>query len=181
MKVTLLVISGILILVAGTFAANSPTDQGSNIIGGTAYISVEKGEDASLTTVYLMPSVGYFISPRFMLGVTISLISLSSGGNSSTAFGAGPEIRYYFPTTRNEFGEIRGSMYPFLGAFLSHLGEPGGYNNGTTQMGGFVGFDQMLSEQIALEAQFRIFGTSYGGDESTTTFYLGAGLTAFLY
>ncbi|MCP4705918.1 MAG: hypothetical protein GY865_15065, partial [candidate division Zixibacteria bacterium] len=154
-------------------------DMGSTIIGGSAFLSIESAEGSSLTTISLMPTFGYFVSPGFMMGGTVSLLSMSSGGASVTAFGIGPELRYYF-NANNIDPEIKGSMYPYLGAFVSFVGESGSDDN-LTQFGGVLGFNQMMSEQLSSEFQFRVFRTSYGNDFNTTTIYFGIGITGFLY
>ena len=66
---------------------------------------------------------------------------------------------------------------------FSYFGESEG-DDSITQIGGILGFNQMLSEQISTEFQFRVFSTSNStsyGDYNTTTFYFGTGITAFLF
>ena len=179
MKTAFLTLFAILLLTGWAFAADSPTDMGSTIIGGNAFLSVESAEGSSFTTISLMPTIGYFVSSGFMLGGSISLLSLSSGGANATVFGIGPEIRYYFK--KNNFVQnIKGSTYSFMGAFVSMLSESGSDDN-LTQFGAVVGFDQMMSEHLSSEFQFRIFKSLYSGGFDTTTLYFGIGITGFLY
>ncbi len=182
MKTICLITLFVFLLAAAISAADSPIDKGSAIVGGSAFLSIESAEGSSLTTVSIMPTFGYFVSPGLMLGGTVSLLSMSTSGASATAFGIGPEMRYYFNANKID-QYIKGSMYPFLGGFISFVGESGGDDN-ITQFGAVVGFNQMMSEQLSTEFQFRIFRSlqkSYGYDFNTTTLYFGVGITGFLY
>ncbi|MCP4703509.1 MAG: hypothetical protein GY865_02780, partial [candidate division Zixibacteria bacterium] len=67
MRAILLSALFILMMTATVFATDSPIDMGSTIIGGSAFLSIESAEGSSLTTISLMPTFGYFVSPGFMM------------------------------------------------------------------------------------------------------------------
>lgn len=68
------------------------------MLGGTAGFRSEsvKDSDVSVTTIDVSPNLGYFIADDLAIGLSLNLSSVSVDGNSSTDFGLGPFIRFYF-------------------------------------------------------------------------------------
>ncbi len=184
MKAIFLTMLIVILMFVTVSATDSPIDMGSTLISGSGFLSIESRESQSVTTVSLMPTIGYFASPGFMIGGTFSLMSISTENASVTAIGIGPQGRYYL-NSNNVDPYIKGKMYPFLGAFFSYV-SGSGEDEQVTQFGGIFGFNQMMSDHLSTEFQLRFFRTSYGKDHygdniSTTTIYLGLGFSGFLY
>ena len=75
----LLIITAVFILATAAFAAENPTDKGSMILHGNASFSSISGDeltgDESITTINIIPSLGYFITPNIMIGADLEYIN----------------------------------------------------------------------------------------------------------
>lgn len=73
-------------------------NQGAWMVGGSGgFRSTNfKDSDVSVTTIDLSPNLGYFIADDLAIGLALNLSSTSVDGESSTDFGLGPFIRFYF-------------------------------------------------------------------------------------
>ena len=193
---TLSCLAAILLLAGAVMAADTPIDKGSMIVDGSVYFGSQGGDlykdtaDNSITTIGIMPSVGYFVAPSIMVGGQIVYVSSSQGDDKMTTFSVGPVVGYYFnlDATRTE---VKGAIYPYVKGFFLY-----GQNklewtgsDATTDVmsfGGQGGAVFMLSNAIGLNASVRFQSDSFkpeGADESTTgtSLQVGAGITAFLW
>ena len=73
-------------------------NQGAWMVGGSGGFQSTnfKDSDLSVTTINLSPNLGYFIADDLAIGLALNLESVSIDGESSTNFGLGPFIRFYF-------------------------------------------------------------------------------------
>ena len=80
--------------------------------GGFNYSSVTapgyEGDDGTESTFGVIPSLGYFVADKFMVGVNIGYTSSKSEGmnfydSKSTGFAVGPFARYYIHTSNESF------------------------------------------------------------------------------
>lgn len=72
--------------------------KGAWMIGGSAGFNIRKVKDVDGTTskITVDPNLGYFIADDLAIGLELDFRSTSSGGNSTSTFGLGPFVRYYF-------------------------------------------------------------------------------------
>ncbi len=84
--------------------------QGAWMLGGSAGFRSEnfKDSDVSITTIDFSPNIGYFIADDLAIGLALGLNSTSIDGNSSTDFGLGPFVRFYFADAI--FGQVGASL-----------------------------------------------------------------------
>ena len=173
---------GILLLSATVLGANSPVSKGSWKIGGSAGFSSTGGDSyGSRVSVFsLMPSAGKFISDRLLVGAAFQFTTASSGGYSSTAWGLGPSIAYYFKT-EHETKRIKGSLYPFVGGSFMIAGvSAGGESSTGVQFGFDGGIEYMVTRSTALDVVVS-FAIGSAGGASNNVFGIGAGFSFFLW
>ena len=144
-KVTLAVVT---FLCCSQLVSAQTVGQGAWMVGGAAGFSSFKFKDAdaSTTTIFLQPNLGYFIADDLAIGLNISLVSQSFDGNSNTSFGLGPFVRYY----------VTDPIYITVGADLE-LDEGGG-----TTIGAGVGYSWFLNDGLAIEPE--LFFNIYNND-----------------
>ena len=154
-----------------------PVQKGNVSLGGTASFSSSQFEDSDrLTTLTLSPSALFFVADGLAVGGNASFIRASSDGDSSSSFGIGPRIAYYF-------GGPASSVYPFVSAGVAYTS----LNENLSALGGEVagGAVFMLSRSVGLsgEAYFQAQSYSFDGlDESLSgnEFGFRGGIVAFL-
>ena len=96
--------------VPSASAQSYAMDRGAWTVGGTASVSHSAfGVDNGATAISLFPSVGYFVLPGFLVAATLQYAHSSGSGNTSTGFGAGPRLAYYF-------GNGSASFHPYVAA-----------------------------------------------------------------
>ena len=178
-------------LALSATAANNPVDKGSTIIGGQMYFQSQTGDlyecrDKARTTVQIIPGLGFFVSPGFMIGAEIGLLHQSMCGNSYTEYAIGPKIGYYFGGDPTGTDFIKGTAFPHiaaLGAFGSIDG--GGSDNITvTQFGAEAGIVYMMSNAVGLDISARFSHDTHRGrgwSKSGATVKVGVGVIAFVY
>lgn len=119
--------SFLLTLVACSFAygqtRSEATDKGAMLISGTASFSSQGGDlyegfdDERLTTISIVPSVFYFVSPGLGLGADLSYNRVSQGDFSATIWGVGPKVSFLFDSGTNAIPFIAGGVnYLSIGA-----------------------------------------------------------------
>jgi hypothetical protein len=179
----LLVLTTVLMLVmaGAAMAAESPIDKGSLVLGGTASYSSYGGDgykvgDDGVSMILLAPSFGYFVSPGLEIGGQVVFTSVSVGGESASSTLFGPQVGYYFKSSKTE---VKGSVYPYVKAFFHSTSYSGG-GDAMTSIGGRGGIDYMLSNAVALDAGASFQSDSQGG-VSGTVLSIGIGITAFIY
>jgi hypothetical protein len=86
------------IVSSRAFAQASPIGKGSWIISGTAGVNSQHfdGSDQTSTTVFVAPNALYFVAPGLAIGGQVSLGYGTNPSNTTTSFGIGPSIRYFF-------------------------------------------------------------------------------------
>jgi hypothetical protein len=96
------------ILVAAATPAPAQTyaiDRGVWLLSASA--SLNHLSDGGGTNFGIGGTVGYFVAPRFALKAALQLSHASSHGSSSTAYGVGPGVAYYF-------GRPASQIHPYL-------------------------------------------------------------------
>ncbi|MBN2227012.1 MAG: outer membrane beta-barrel protein [candidate division Zixibacteria bacterium] len=198
----LLLLSIMFVFAASAFAAENPIDKGSMIVGGTAmYASLggdmyEVGEDGSISTITLTPSIGYFVSPGLLIGADFTYTSISGGDDDEidySVFGIGPTVAYFFNMDPTRV-EVKGATYPYIKGFFMYGSLSAGDDEEedisgditVTSFGGRGGIMMMLSNAVALDIGVQYNKDSYepdGAEESTdgTRLQIGAGITAFVW
>jgi hypothetical protein len=190
----------VLMFAASSFAAVSPIDKGSMILGGNVYFQslggdyYKGGGEDGATVLAFMPSVGYFVAPSIMIGAVIDFEKASQGDVSATEFGFGPMVGYFFNMDAART-EVKGAMYPYLKAFFMY--GKSSYDDGDdeteeidlkkTTFGGMGGVMFMLSNAVAADISVKFENESYkydvDGAESVsgTVITFGLGFTAFMW
>jgi len=156
MKRALFCLAAMLLLFGAVMAADGPVDKGSMVLGGTLFFQNQSGDlyesgGEALTTIRLMPSVGYFVAPNIMIGGQVDFSSLSQGGSSYTFWTAGPVVGYYFNLDQTRT-EIKGAIYPYLRAFFMYGQESNSYDATGMMFGGQGGAVFMLSNAVGVDA-----------------------------
>jgi hypothetical protein len=181
---------------SATFAADHPLDKGSISVGGGfrfssdggEYFEAEKGKRS--TSFGMDPGLHYFVIPGLAIGGKVILSTYSHGEHSTSDYGIGPQLIYYFNAAK-PVPQVKGSSYPFCRVVLfitKHDWDRGYADGGYTWMraraGG--GFMHMLSTAVAIFAEgayeIGVFdpddgGGSSNGNKITATI----GITHFIY
>lgn len=105
--------------------SHSQLTKGVWMLGGTANLSSahyrgDVGANEDILSIGIQPKVGYFLIDRFTTGLLINYsyykVKGPTSSSSTSAFGFGPFLRYYFlkaDTRTNVFAET-GYQYSFL-------------------------------------------------------------------
>jgi hypothetical protein len=145
LAVLVLSLTSSLCFTAAVQAQEHATDRGSSILGGSAGLSSQKaGMGSRSTYMHLNPSVQYFVQPGLAVGGTLSLARSSYDGASSTIYGAGPQVSYYFSN-----GEQ--ALRPYLSGRTIYSGVSGG-GDGVLTYGGNVGVLYLFTRSVGLDA-----------------------------
>lgn len=142
----LLVLSTLLFISSIVFA-QSPLNKGTYTVGGnisfSSYSQKNNSDNQNFLTVE--PKLGYFFIDDFYTGTSLLLSYYSSGSYSSTTYGLGPIIRYYFDVE---------NLKPFLGleyvySFMSNGDDS--EKNTQTSFTMNAGIDYFITNYFALE------------------------------
>ena len=155
-------------------------DQGSILLGGTAGFSSQGGDiigNDRLTTITINPSLLYFVAPNVGIGGTINLLNMSHSGNSSTLFGIGPKVAYYF-------GDQNKTTFPFIAGSFIYNSASDSYTETDFQFSG--GFTSMLNKYVGItgEAFYMIESRKSEGSDKTysgNTFGIQLGIAVFIF
>lgn len=167
---------------AAAFAQPAALSGGSVLLGGQASFSVDSDSetDENATSLTLLPSVQYFVSPGLALGGTLRLTHTSEDDFSSTSYGAGPAISYYFVQD--------GGVHPFVRASVQALRFSSGVDTNESDtnifgFGGAAGILFLLTDGVGIDAAFYYDRLEYGGDSDFNTSSLGLalGVSAFAF
>lgn len=136
-----------LILCCTTVYAQSPVSQGSvNLNGSLSYSSQSYDNgNPTLKTLSINPQASYFIIDNLSLGLSVNYERISIGA-SSTNYGIGPSLRYYFDC---------GKLYPFLSAGYSFTKSFNSINDDVTKGNQYIlqaGACYFITKSVALEA-----------------------------
>ena len=149
------------ILFVSQTASAQTVGKGAWMVGGSAGFNIQSIEDVddSQTTIYLDPTLGYFIADDLAIGLHLGFSSTSFGGESTSNFGLGPFVRYYVVDPI------------FIQAFVDlDLSDDGG----DPVFGASVGYSWFLNDGLAIEPAL-YFNTG----NSVTNFGLSIGIQGF--
>ncbi len=149
------------ILFLSQTASAQTVGKGAWMIGGSAGFNIQSIEDVedSQTTIFLDPTIGYFIADDLAIGLHLGFSSTSFGGESTSNFGLGPFVRYYVVDPI------------FVQAFVDlDLSDDGG----DPVFGAAVGYSWFLNDGLAIEPAL-YFNTG----NSVTNFGLSIGVQGF--
>lgn len=135
--------------------------KGAWMVGGSAGFNIQSIEDVddSQTTIFLDPTLGYFIADDLAIGLHLGFTSTSFAGNSTSTFGLGPFVRYYFVDP----------IFIQAGVDLD-LSD----NGGDPRFGASVGYSWFLNDGLAIEPAL-YFNTG----NSVSNFGLSIGVQGF--
>jgi hypothetical protein len=178
------------------YSQSYPIDKGSKLISGSFAFTSAGGDlyansdDERVTTIMLNGSFGYFVSKGFNIGGKLLFNRQSQGDNSTTTWGVGPSVSYFF-------GDENSKVYPFIGGtFLYNkttlkskynygyyeVEEEYDYSGTTLAFGGGVCY--MLSSAVGLftEINYQIDNVDFEGHSfSGNKVNFMIGINAFLY
>jgi len=180
-KLMMIVVS-VLLVSAVAFGANSPISKGSLKIDGSVGFSSTGGDyyHSRVTVFSLDPSVGAFVTDGLLIGGSVALTSASGGGESITAWGMGPSLAYYFKGG-NATRDIKGSVYPFVGASFMVTGASGGGSSASGTGFAFAGgIKYMITQTVALNTAAS-YSISTMESLSTNVFGISAGFSFFIW
>ncbi|HEY0679715.1 MAG TPA: outer membrane beta-barrel protein [Chitinophagaceae bacterium] len=129
--------------VLSFYFVSAQTEQGNWLVGGNFNLSTVSNN----TSIGLNPTAGYFVMNNLAVGGTVTLMYDKLGENSSTTFGLGPMVRYYFG---------KSNIRPFVDGEMSFISEKFKYPGGTNTENGVgyflgMGLALFLNENVALE------------------------------
>jgi outer membrane protein len=135
--------------------------------GGLSYSSTIQpgylGEDDSDSSFEIIPGIGYFVSDGLLIGINLGYsygkTTAFGGDTKSSGFAVGPLVRYYKPTSNENFA-IYGQF-----SFLYGSGKETDSNNQETKTSAIdiaisPGFVYFLNNHWAVELGFRGIGYS---------------------
>lgn len=168
------VISLFAILVCATLV-NAQVKKGQFLLGGSAGFSSQNtsGGGGTVTNVTLNPTFGYFFADKLAAGAAVEYQSQTAGGATSSAFGFGPFVRYYFlaaDAKTNVFAQ---------GQFITASVSSGGATQTATGFSIAAGPAFFLTPNVALELG-AIYTTSSSSGVSTNSFGMQAGFQVHL-
>lgn len=175
-------------LFSFSLIAQTPLEKGTISLNGSLSYSSQSydGSDDSRNILMLNPQAGYFIAENFSLGLSLSYINYSLGSASSTEWGIGPSLRYYFPTEK---------VKPFFSLGYGYTKSSNSSNDDKwvgTQFIITAGLDYFIVKNVALETiasysfnneklpdSYKSFYRNM--DQKSKTFMIGIGLNYFIY
>jgi hypothetical protein len=180
------------LICIGLAHAQGPIDKGSMLIGGEFAFNSDGGDlfenadDDRITRIAVDCPVGYFLFPGFVLGVRGAYMRTSQGDWSSTEWGVGPQLLYFFGKTGDQ---AKGSTYPFLRTIFLYSQISEGSDNKTKWTGTLLEFGggvvHMLTESVGLVGsagyQMLNFKPEDGESESGNRIRANVGFVFFLY
>lgn len=165
------------LLPAAGAAQPAALSGGSVLLSGQASFDVERTSDSdeSVTTFLLLPSVQYFVSPGLAVGGALQLAHFSFGGDSSTSYGIGPAISYYFVQGRD--------LHPFV-RLSGQIARSTSDEASDTDVGvrGAAGVLFLLTESVGVDTALYYDRVEYGGDDyHVTNVGVAVGVSAFVF
>lgn len=162
-------------LTAALDAQEHATDRGSYILGGSAGLSSYKHVGSSRSAfMHLTPRVQYFVQPGLALGGSLRLAHSRHNGGSSTSYGAGPQVSYYF-------GNGEEALRPYVSGSTTYSNSSGG-GDGVMAYGGNVGVLYLFTRSVGLDASLFYSAQSFPGSSSgSDVMGLAMGFSAFAF
>lgn len=164
-------------------AGSEVTGEGALLVGGAFSYSSQGGDlyesgNERLTTVAIVPSVFYFVSPGVGVGGDLSYNRTSQGRSALTAWGVGPKAGYFFESGSN--------LIPFASGGLNLLSIGDRDNSETGFRIKFGGGVLLRKDHLAISVEAAYMMDRFkpeGFEKSITgnTLALGVGFGGFLY
>lgn len=160
--------------------AQSPVSKGVYFLGGSIYYSSQSSDnsDSSTDTFIFSPRVGYFFIDNFYVGLSVNYDKHSFGDNSSSNYGFGPEVRYYFDANEK--------IKPFLGLAYNYRSADGDVSYNTFTVNG--GADLFIARNFAIEGSidYSIINRKssipyFSTDDTVKRFQVKIGLNYFIF
>lgn len=146
-----------------------------SIAGSLSSLSSKSGgttTTSDMTNISL--AYGYYFSSQMVGQVNLNFISAGSAGSTMTIFAPGAGVKYYFQPGS------KGDTVPFAGARLDliSISESGGTSGSGTQITGFVGASNFVSETASLDLTLSLSAgsvtiNSTSVDQTNTTLAVG--------
>ncbi len=197
------------VALTAVFFANAQPEQGALFLGGSSNLglnfgSQNKKSDATgytapktdkITDISFVPSVGYMITDGLGIGLDFSLgmYSTTDGDSeyksSSTTFGIGPLVRYYFTTNSiAPFAEANFLYGGLTSKYEPKVGDPSDSKYSMMQYGVGAGVAIFAGEQVAFDIKAGYSSMTFKDTEDnpdnyrtvTGDFGIMGGITVFL-
>jgi hypothetical protein len=157
-------------LVSQVQSASSPISKGALTIGGGGtYLSIAEDtfdSNERLSIFALYPSIGYFASNSFNVGVQLVVASVSVGEDDVSLMAIGPQLTYYLSNPHNN-GSYSSRAMPYVTASARFGQYSDGKNTNFRTITLGAGVTAMLAKNIGcfFEANFNFDHTSHERDE----------------
>jgi len=172
------------------YAQAYATDKGSITLGGTASFTSSRAEieDVSaprVTSLTLAPRALFFLAPGLAVGGEAALGHIAADGESTTTYGLGPAVTYYF-------GRQQRSWYPFVAGSVhfTHVSGDRQLGSDFRDLRASAGLLFLLSGSVGINSELFV-STSHTTFESPATleelssdtraFGLAIGIAAFIF
>jgi len=178
----------VLLLVLAFSAQASKLGEGRKIVGGSLSFQSASGDRYEIngdgqTMFSLSPSAAIFLgAPGLAVGAELNFSTWSQGDNSTSSWGIGPMVQYYFGAEEDK------DMYPFVGASFLYSSMTRDFGNETTDTetvihltGGVLYF---LNNNVGINANLFYDMHSYEPDGGSSIdgsiFGVGAGFSILI-
>jgi hypothetical protein len=184
LKGSLIVLSALTVLPAAVDAQVPALNTGSILISGQASFVVQdvEGSDDNATTLAILPSLQFFVMPGLAIGGELRFLHSSFDDRSSTSYGIGPAVSYYFVRDGNAHPFLRGSVrYEHSSTDISPGGDVESDQLGLRASAGLL---FLLSDAVGVDAALfydRSSRDAGNGDLDINAFGLAVGISAFLF
>jgi len=131
-------------------------------VAGTVGFSVVSGGGSSLAVIDISPTAGFYVADDFALGLGLGFNTIIGEGSSITVATLAPFVRWYFATA---------PLFLEANAGIAIVDD---FTTGS--FGANFGYSFFANKNVAFEPQLFFQATT----ESTTTFGVAMGITAFL-
>ena len=163
MKLTTLTLGMVAALALLPLATHAQTvNKGAASVAGTVGFSVISGGGSSLALIDISPTAGFYIANDFALGIGVGFNTIIGEGESVTVASFAPFARWYFATP---------PLFLEANAGIAIVED---FTTGS--FGANFGYSWFANQNVAFEPQIFFQATT----ESTTTFGVAMGITAFL-
>lgn len=167
---------------AASRAQTAALDRGSVLISGQAsFVVRDEGDlDENTTSFIFLPSLQYFVAPGLAVGGELELTHSSRGDFSTTSYGIGPAMSYYFVRESDVQPFIRGSFR------IARSKSKGELSDRTSKLFGFRGaggFLVLLSQAVGVDISVYYDRLQYRDaiDVDLNTFGIAIGIAAFVF
>jgi hypothetical protein len=180
-KIMIAVLALFIMLPALAFAQKDyAIDKGVILVDGMASYTSAGGDlrgEERATTVYLDPSIGYFIMPHLAIGVNFGFWKMSQGDYSDSIFEIGPSVAYFL-------GDASSKVYPFVAGTFLYRSDDDEYTETDIKFEGGAAF--MVAKNVAISGSaFYMMEsrTPEDADDSVggNTFGVEFGIGIFIY